>query len=538
MQSVTKESNFSAAKQARVKVAERQRRVIFNDDTHELALQGANTPEGFLEHRLKPLVGTHVDTISWSVLGGQFDAPVYDSRVQPIYGDAHGGPPSYWSAATGNVKALIKTGRCPLQIVIDFAHDNGMEAWASVRMNDVHDSFIKGGITTWKYQHPQLLVDTKGVLHNLELYVTSQDFSHEEVRQRKLEIIQEICERYDIDGFELDYIRHPVFFSRTMRGEPVRQQEVEIMTSFMRRIRQITDDTATHRGRSLLIATRVPDSFELAKNVGLDLKAWLQEDLVDILIAGGGYAPFTLPLKEFTQAAHQYKVPVHPCINLGTAQNVSKGAFLECVRALAVNWYEAGADGIYTWNLGSSFEFKTGKDLISTRQSYYACLNEIGDPQMLKGKDKLFCVDGQVTRPYQHISSQLSLPVVSKQDYPGVVGRIPLFVGDDLNKAKKNDLIDQMKLSIKLKGLQKETLLFRLNGEKLADGEFLTTNNEKSECQIDYLVNTPPLKRGYNFIEWTLKNIPSSPIQLYEMRLKVEYKAEGDIYEDDYSTHR
>ena len=78
----------------------------------------------------------------------------------------------------------------------------------------------KCGRTIWKIKHPQLMVDTKGMLENMELYVTAQDFSHEEVRQRKFEIIEEICNRYDIDGFELDYIRHPAFFSETLRGLP------------------------------------------------------------------------------------------------------------------------------------------------------------------------------------------------------------------------------------------------------------------------------------------------------------------------------
>ena len=72
---------WSKAKEARVKVANRQRRIIFNDDTYELSRADANTPEGFLKRRLKPLVGTHVDTISFSVLGGWADAPVYDSKI-------------------------------------------------------------------------------------------------------------------------------------------------------------------------------------------------------------------------------------------------------------------------------------------------------------------------------------------------------------------------------------------------------------------------------------------------------------------------
>ena len=175
-------ANWSDAKKDRVQAAARQRRIIFNDDTYELSREDADTPEGFLKRRLQPLAGTQVDTISWSILGGWADAPVYDSKIQPIYGDAHGGPPLYWSKVTSNVKHLIQAGRGPLQIAIDFARSQEMEILASVRMNDVHDSFIEGGLTTWKKEHSEFLVDPSGMLTALELYVTAQDFSHPEVR--------------------------------------------------------------------------------------------------------------------------------------------------------------------------------------------------------------------------------------------------------------------------------------------------------------------------------------------------------------------
>ncbi len=61
-------------------------RVIFNDDSEPLHHPKGRTPEGFLDARIRPLAGTHVTTIGWSVLAG--DAPCYDSRVQPIFGDA------------------------------------------------------------------------------------------------------------------------------------------------------------------------------------------------------------------------------------------------------------------------------------------------------------------------------------------------------------------------------------------------------------------------------------------------------------------
>ena len=289
---------WSDAKRARVNVAARKRRIIFNDDTHELALEDANTPEGFLAHRIAPLAETDVGAISWSVLCGQFDAPAYDSKVQPLYGDAQGAPVKYWHRVTENVKTLAREHRCPLHLVCDFAHEHDMEGFASVRMNDVHDSFMDANaLTVWKRTHPQFMVDTHETLPEFELYMTAQDFSHRAVRQRKLEIIEEIGARYEVDGFELDYIRHPVLFSRRMRGEPCTQNEIAIITTMMHQIRGLTDAAAERRGRPMLIVARVPDTFATCLDNGMDVITWLEEDLVDILIIGGGYASWALPIE-------------------------------------------------------------------------------------------------------------------------------------------------------------------------------------------------------------------------------------------------
>ena len=539
------QANWSDAKKDRVQAAARQRRIIFNDDTYELSREDADTPEGFLKRRLQPLAGTQVDTISWSILGGWADAPVYDSKIQPIYGDAHGGPPLYWSKVTSNVQRLIQAGRGPLQIAIDFARSQEMEILASVRMNDVHDSFIEGGLTTWKKEHPEFLVDPSGMLTALELYVTAQDFSHPEVRQRKFEIIEEVARRYEVDGFELDFIRHPVFFSQTLQGKPVSAAQVEVMTAFMRRIRRLTDSQAERRGRPLLLATRVPDSFQLALNIGLDLKGWLKEDLVDILIAGGGYAPFSLPLGEFTAQAHPHGVLVYPCINQGAANSVSRGSFLEAVRAMASNWFQTGADGIYLWNLGTPFEYKTGKDLIETRRRSYACLSDIGERRTLAVKNKLFCVDthaGGVFDYYAHVSSPPPLPVsrdgVIKY---GVVARVPLVVGDDLASAKINGSLQAMRLVLDVRGAARpEAVVCRVNGKDLADGRSTVIDAGKGEYRMSYPIDAPPLRQGMNTVVVALKSMPAGPgavrperlpgmasrAQFYGVRLQVDYRAD------------
>ena len=530
MQTQSDDARWSASKRARVEAARARRRVIFNDDTYELSRDDAGTPEGFLSRRLKPLAGTHVSTIAWSVLGGWADAPVYDSKVQPIYGDAHGGPPADWPKVTENIKSMVAGGVCPFQAVIDFSRDGGMEAFASIRMNDVHDSFKPTGLTIWKLRHPEWLVDTNGTLPEFELYTSSQDFSHEPVRRRKLQIIEEICEGYDVDGFELDYIRHPVLFSRRMHGEPCTQDEIEIMTSLMRQVREMTDAAAARRGHPVLIATRVPDSFALSLDNGLDLQAWLEQDLVDIVIAGGGYAPCSLPVEEFIEASRPHGVQVYPCINQGAASGVSGGAFLEGVRGLASTWYRAGADGVYFWNLGTPFEYKTGDDLVETRSRVYACLDEVGEPEVLADKAKLFCVDSGpsgVQSNYAHISSRWPLPMVSKRGTlrRGVIGRVPLRVGDDIEARRPT----RATLAVEFDDAAwREALLFRLNGEELRDGKFAAASGGQRGGSLSYAVSVPPLKSGRNFIEVAAVaarhvEIPESLVTINAIRLRVEY---------------
>ena len=291
-----------------------KRRVIFNGDSAVLMHPIASTLEGFVTPRLEALVGTAVTTISWSILAG--DAPSYDSRVQPIYGDAQTGMPDNMAVYSSNLKTLIRDGTCPLKIVTDFAHENRMESFASVRMNDVHDSFIEGHLSRWKAEHRDRLVSSRGLQtganHPFEiieqpaspgsrianLYATALDFSHQVVRDRKFEIIEEVCLRYDIDGVELDFIRHPVLFKSLFEGKEITKEQVALLTSFIRRIRRRMDEIGEARGRPLLISARTPDDLQLSLGIGLDLRTWMQEGLLDLLIWGAAILPSVFRFSE------------------------------------------------------------------------------------------------------------------------------------------------------------------------------------------------------------------------------------------------
>lgn len=516
-----RQKNWSQAKRTRFEALKRERRVIFNDDTGALQAEEAHTAEGFLAQRLKPLIHTHVDTLSWSVLGTAGDAPAYASKIQPTYSDAHGGPPTNRAIMARNLRTLIESGNCPFQTVIDFAHSNDFEAWAHVRMNDVHDSFKLGNQTIWKKRHPQFLVNTEDMLPDRTLYITSQDFSHEEVRQRKLEIFEELCERYDLDGFEIDYIRHPVLFSRSMQGKPVTVEEIELMTSFMDQIRTLADAAASKRKRPILFAARVPDSFQLSLNVGLDVRRWIMDDIIDIVIIGGGYMPFALSISEFVDFSHQHGVLVYPCMNVGAFTEET----LYVERALAAKWYQSGADGMYLWNLATCFEFMTGQDVTDCRREAYACTTELGDPAKLTDKDKLYRLDVPAYLPYQFISSPPSLPIVLRSN---VHKRLFVEIADDVQSQMKAGMLEKVQLRLTLKGCtEKDAPALRIN-EQAIDGTVSSTfGTESTGAKFEITLPAPPLKMGLNTIDATITNsegAPSAGVQLTELKIFIKYR--------------
>ncbi len=508
----------------------RKQRVIFNGDSAVLMHPGASTVEGFLAPRLEALPGTPVTTISWSILAG--DAPSYDSRIQPIYGDAQQSDrPDYMNPYAANLKTLVEAGTCPLKIVTDFAHEHGMEAFASLRMNDVHDSFVEGHLSRWKLDHREFLVSTRGLQTAIaepafpgspvaNLYSTALDFTHQVVRDRKFEIIEEVCLRYDLDGVELDFIRHPVLFKSIFEGEAVTPEQVSLMTAFIRRVRQRMGEIGQERGRPLLLAVRTPDDLELSLGIGLDLEAWMREGLVDMLFLGGGYAHFSLPVAKMAKAAHAYDVPLYPCIN--NPGQLMDGRGIEMTRALATKWYAAGADGIYFWNLTAPWEqIRDEAQWRALRKRVYACLDGIDDPKALEGTEKIYSASEKVWFPYAFISSQGDLPASLE---PGGQARVSIVIGDDVPRLEKEGRLESAELTLELEGdlPQLDQLVLSLNGQAQAGGRLLQPEAETESSRVAYVLAAGALRQGENLVEAGLnESSPGQDLTLLKAQLRL-----------------
>ncbi|MBX7255333.1 MAG: family 10 glycosylhydrolase [Candidatus Hydrogenedentes bacterium] len=334
---------------ARKEAAHKQRRIIMNNDGNDARTKDQeHTVDNFLMNRSTPLAGSQVDAIFYCT--GVFNLYTQPSTETELRG--HGDKESLdWAWE------LTKLGTDSLTEIIKFAHANKMEAFWSMRMNDTHDSGDNALLCKWKQDHPDYLMGKKGdkFPHGGGRW-SAVNYGLPEVRDKVFRILADVCTRYDVDGLELDFFRHPVYFKPQMTGEPVTQEHCDMMTELIRRVRVMTEDVGKKRGRPVLISIRVPDSLGYAQGIGLDWERWLKEDLVDIVSLSGYF--HLEPWENMVAIGKKYDAPVYACLSGSRVVSPSnpEGGREDAKplwRGEARAALEAGVSGIYTFNLFS-----------------------------------------------------------------------------------------------------------------------------------------------------------------------------------------
>jgi hypothetical protein len=342
---VTNANQAELARQ-RHEAAHRRRRIIMNNDGNDARTppNESRTYENFLSKRTTALAGTQVDAIFYC--SGVFN--LYHHHSAESEARKHGDQRVVdWAWELG------EKGPDSLSTIVDFGHRHRMEVFWSMRMNDTHDSGDAALLCQWKQDHREYLMGKKGDKFTAGgRRWSAVNYEVPEVREKVFRILRDVATRYDVDGLELDFFRHPVFFKPQMLGQPVTQEQRDLMTELLRRVRTMADETAARRGRPMLIAVRVPDSVEYCSAVGLDLVRWLKEDLVD-LMAVSCYFQLN-PWKTSVELGHRYGVPVYPCLSEPRFRKWPESAKVraskECYHGRALDAWNSGADGIYMFN--------------------------------------------------------------------------------------------------------------------------------------------------------------------------------------------
>jgi len=347
----------------------RERRIIMNNDGNDDPAEPV-TPRSFLDSRTTPLQDSHVDSIFYCT--GVVNLYSHRSAVSEQMGSNWDHPGKEW------VKALNAQDTDSLEIMIGWGKDHGREIFWSLRMNDRHDTSPKSAhlLCRWKRDHPELLMGKLGDRFPFGGNSWSaMRYGRAEVRAKMFRILEDVCARYDVDGIELDFFRHPVYFIEAAEGKPVPREKIEAMTSLMRRVRAMTAAVGRRRGRPLLTAIRIPDSLGYCLAMGLDVRQWLAEGLIDI-VSGGGYFKLE-PWQDLATLGREYGVPVYAAFVRRRIENASEPegpTALEVWRGEALMAWRAGVNGIYTFN-----RFVPDDPIF----------RELGDPALLETLDRV-----------------------------------------------------------------------------------------------------------------------------------------------------
>ena len=362
--------------------------LIYNWDGNPHAYSAyPQSMDEFLDKVFAPIENTQVDTLFWCV--GEHQAK-WESKILPVVGEHTGRIYEHAHAYNfnENILAMIERGEDPHKEMIKRARELGLRIFASVRMNDNH--FGGAGIDQLKTLHHSEL--TKFRIDNPELLLGDQtsewfqlswNFEHEQVRKHKMDHVKEVCELYDWDGIELDWQRHPFHFPKGY-GYRLRY----LLTDFHKRIKDLASDLSKTRNKDFSIAARVAPTLHTSKWLGYDVDAWVDDELIDLLIpAGAAHTDPSINVEEYLELTQKNSVKLFPCLdarvdgwdfqNYAGPESPKYKDSLR-TRAVAYNYLNSGVDGLYLYNWHAN------------RESRRSLLNEIGTIDSLKDKDKIY----------------------------------------------------------------------------------------------------------------------------------------------------
>ncbi|NLC67817.1 MAG: hypothetical protein GX754_03305 [Clostridiaceae bacterium] len=417
-----------------------------------------------------------------------------------------------------------------------------------MRMNDIHDATHESifDFNKLKVNHPEYLFATKENPPKCGKW-SAVDYGHDEIRKLAFEYVKEVCCNYNIDGIELDFCRHKMFFKKTSQGIPAGNEELEQMTGLIRRIRKMTEEVALERNKPILLAIRIPDSLEYNKIIGLDIETWLAEGLVDIMVTGDSLQFNTFEYS--VNLAHKYGVKIYPCLsavwikdeedrddseykrklvanNVVQANYIYKWSYtrnsLECYRARAMNAWCSGADGIYMFNFTNP---------------YSPVWKELGDPEILKNLDKVYVASvlglgpapGKNCPEYDFINIPTVNPQAPLKLTPGVKQNIEIFIGDDVNcncnanddnngKNYENHFPANIECSISL--YARVSKLDKSDDITVKVNDIEMVNGIMEENQVVYKLVKEFIKQGQNNIEIMAKKYFA---ELRDLKIYISY---------------
>ncbi len=515
------------------------RRILCNDDGWIINTPYPLTPEYMWDNMVGTYVDTPIDGFLWSV--GGHDTYSYETDIGERFGDGYDNLDEAEQRSVDNLRYLIENHGGPMEVIAGLCKRAGVEFFPSVRMNEHYDM----PESTPKYSHfrrdnPEYLIgkgeDIPGP--SLEWGIrTGLDYAVPAVRSYMASIAVELVSRFDVEGIELDYMRHPAFF-RIEEGYPNRY----LMTDFIAYIRQQMNEIGASKGKVLDLIVRVPPTLRDCARIGLDVETWIKEELVDVVIAGGGFIPFETPIDEFVEAANGTTVEIYGCLE-ALRPNLNELT----MRAAAARYRERGVSGLYLFNY-----FRLPQEW--KRET----LGRLIDVDVLSRLDKRYEFDkrgrvrptSQLGFSFQNAIPLTQLPTALETTVIGPGALLTMTIADDLEGAQADGSLGECTIGFRLENAGAgDTITVKVNGFALDskearrstdgwmhtvyarnqshDSPMETTDDPEPGTVIEWTVDAPPLKSGENVIEARLSEADSGrdgPLILADVRVTVRYR--------------
>ena len=327
--------------------------------------------ENIREYLAKYFTTDAVDVINFNVAYKRSIVPsnVFDSMLYNIALDENGFVIKDESGKTtktkieapdtmlGKYNRVLERGIDVVGMGVDIAKEQGVDVWFSVRMNDTHYYELENfNSSLSNYHSDKFGIDGKK---------TSLDFKHEQVREYYKAYILELCENYDIDGIELDFLRGAPYFANAATGK-------KYMSEFVAELSDEIDKIADFKGKEIKLNARVYSETSENSTYGLDVVKWVSSGDVDVLTVSGYYIPtyYNIPVDEWREKIDKRNSKKYPYTLLcGTDWAVrcdsrAEEGFmmwltLEQLKGFVSASYQKGADGIYFFNHFTDSTFNT-----------------------------------------------------------------------------------------------------------------------------------------------------------------------------------
>ena len=448
------------------------------------------------------LEGTNVGRMMYNVSYRRsvVDSDTVDSMLYNVARDADG---FLIRDASGKTKKtlspeptapMLKLYRTMMEREIDIfamavaeTHTYEAEAWFSIRMNDHHYTDDPGFNTSFSYDTPE--VSGIGGLRR------SMDFTKPAVQAYYKEYVRELCEKYDIDGIELDFLRSCPIMST------VNDENRENLNEYIASLRAVIDEVAKEKGKTIGLSVRVYSEEKQNLDYGIDVAQWIADGSVEQVTVSGWYVPtyYNIPIEEWRESIDARNVQGYDYTLLaGTDWGVRCDSrpyvgylmwiTLEQFKGFVSASYAKGADGIYLFN-----HFLPDNDHGGT--TYYVDRAGYKTREFVM-TEKLLAADSQAkaeegTRVYVHTcrdSENTLYPIsIGKTSYKFTIntGTAPeneyiVRVGIDACEGYRDDL-----LSVKVNGFRTEQTF-----DVTAEGGFKWSKSDAAEPVAQHVSET------------------------------------------------